>query len=77
MYKKFIFINLEVSSQEKKKNTTTNNKIDVNLNTSVSEGIFTGNYKNDGISGEFDGLNYPHSREMLKVCTNIYIFVLI
>nr|XP_050869431.1 recQ-like DNA helicase Blm [Vespula vulgaris] len=57
----------EVSSQEKKKNTTTNNKIDVNLNTSVSEGIFTGNYKNDGISGEFDGLNYPHSREMLKI----------
>ncbi|KOX69173.1 Bloom syndrome protein like protein [Melipona quadrifasciata] len=30
-------------------------------------GIFTGNYKNDGVSGEFDGLTYPHSREMLKV----------
>ncbi|XP_035730274.1 Bloom syndrome protein homolog isoform X1 [Vespa mandarinia] len=55
------------SSPEKKKSTTTNNKININLNTSVSEGIFTGNYKNDGISGEFDGLNYPHSREMLKI----------
>ncbi|XP_015430995.1 PREDICTED: Bloom syndrome protein homolog [Dufourea novaeangliae] len=30
-------------------------------------GNFTGNYKNDGISGEFDGLNYPYSREMLKI----------
>lgn len=30
-------------------------------------GIFTGSYKNDGVSGEFDGLTYPHSREMLKV----------
>lgn len=31
-------------------------------------GKFTGNYKNDGVSGEFDGLTYPHSQEMLKVC---------
>lgn len=76
VYEKFIFTFLGVSSPEKKKNTTTNNKVDINLNTSVSEGIFTGNYKNDGISGEFDGLNYPHSREMLKVCTNMYIFIL-
>lgn len=30
-------------------------------------GVFTGNYKNDGVSGEFDSLSYPHSREMLKV----------
>lgn len=30
-------------------------------------GIFTGSYKNDGVSGEFDGLTYLHSREMLKV----------
>ncbi|XP_076288509.1 recQ-like DNA helicase Blm isoform X2 [Lasioglossum baleicum] len=30
-------------------------------------GIFTGNYKNDGVSGEFDSKSYPHSREMLKV----------
>ncbi|XP_043268552.1 Bloom syndrome protein homolog isoform X2 [Venturia canescens] len=30
-------------------------------------GNFTGNYKNDGVSGEFDGTNYPHSAEMLKI----------
>lgn len=37
----------------------------------IQIGVFTGNYKNDGVSGEFDGLTYPHSREMLKVkyCT--------
>ncbi|XP_076626851.1 Bloom syndrome helicase [Colletes latitarsis] len=35
--------------------------------TNIEIGIFTGNYKNDGISGEFDSLTYPHSREMLKV----------
>ncbi|XP_031836534.1 Bloom syndrome helicase [Nomia melanderi] len=33
----------------------------------IKEAVFTGNYKNDGVSGEFDSLNYPHSREMLKV----------
>lgn len=33
-------------------------------------GNFTGNYKNDGVSGEFDGLDYEHSREMLKVPLN-------
>nr|XP_034193285.1 Bloom syndrome protein homolog isoform X1 [Osmia lignaria] len=35
--------------------------------TNTEIGIFTGNYKNDGVSGEFDGLTYPHSREMLKI----------
>lgn len=34
---------------------------------SVEYGKFTGNYKNDGVSGEFDGLTYSHSQEMLKV----------
>jgi len=34
---------------------------------SVEYGQFTGNYKNDGISGEFDSLTYSHSQEMLKV----------
>lgn len=36
---------------------------------------FTGNYKNDGISGEFDGLKYSHShsQEMLKV--NIFLVI--
>ncbi|XP_015186899.1 PREDICTED: Bloom syndrome protein homolog isoform X2 [Polistes dominula] len=52
---------------QEEKDITTNNKVNITLNTSVSDGIFTGNYKNDGISGEFDGLNYPHSREMLKI----------
>lgn len=34
---------------------------------SVEYGKFTGNYKNDGVSGEFDSLTYSHSQEMLKV----------
>ncbi|XP_070154798.1 recQ-like DNA helicase Blm [Polyergus mexicanus] len=34
---------------------------------SVEFGKFTGNYKNDGISGEFDSLTYSHSQEMLKI----------
>ncbi|EFN70165.1 Bloom syndrome protein-like protein [Camponotus floridanus] len=33
----------------------------------IEFGKFTGNYKNDGISGEFDGLTYSHSQEMLKI----------
>ncbi|XP_011704648.1 PREDICTED: Bloom syndrome protein homolog isoform X1 [Wasmannia auropunctata] len=33
----------------------------------VEYGKFTGNYKNDGVSGEFDGLTYSHSQEMLKI----------
>lgn len=31
-------------------------------------GSFHSNIKNDGVTGEFDGNDYPHSREMLKVC---------
>ncbi|XP_032687274.1 Bloom syndrome protein homolog isoform X2 [Odontomachus brunneus] len=34
---------------------------------SVESGIFTGNYKNDGVSGEFDGLTYRHSQELSKI----------
>jgi len=49
-------------------NKQTNNKIKLKSGmNSVEYGKFTGNYKNDGISGEFDGLTYPHSQEMLKV----------
>lgn len=33
----------------------------------AQSGVFTGDYKNDGVSGEFDGLQYPYSIEMLKV----------
>ncbi|XP_076179692.1 Bloom syndrome helicase isoform X2 [Ptiloglossa arizonensis] len=49
--------NSNEENKEQKKSTKTNTEI----------GVFTGNYKNDGISGEFDGLTYPHSREMLKI----------
>lgn len=34
---------------------------------SIEFGKFTGNYKNDGTSGEFDGLTYSHSQEMSKI----------
>ncbi|XP_078047077.1 Bloom syndrome helicase isoform X2 [Augochlora pura] len=45
-----------------------NNKKDTkSAMTEIQTGNFTGNYKNDGVSGEFDSKNYPHSREMLKV----------
>ncbi|XP_033216323.1 Bloom syndrome protein homolog [Belonocnema kinseyi] len=30
-------------------------------------GRFTGNYKNDGVSGEFDSLTFDHSKEMLRL----------
>lgn len=33
----------------------------------VESGSFIGDYKNDGVSGEFDGLTYKHSQDMLKV----------
>ncbi|XP_076249290.1 Bloom syndrome helicase isoform X2 [Calliopsis andreniformis] len=49
--------NSNQGEKEQNKSTKSNTEI----------GIFTGNYKNDGISGEFDSLTYPHSREMLKV----------
>ncbi|XP_029163076.1 Bloom syndrome protein homolog isoform X2 [Nylanderia fulva] len=35
--------------------------------SNVEYGKFTGNYKNDGTSGEFDGLTYSHSQEMSKI----------
>ncbi|KAL6428433.1 hypothetical protein ACFW04_008600 [Cataglyphis niger] len=44
---------------------------------SVEFGRFTGNYKNDGVSGEFDSLTYSHSQEMLKIFRQrfgLYIF---
>lgn len=43
---------------------------------SVEYGQFTGNYKNDGISGEFDSLTYSHSQEMLKV-RKVYLVIFI
>lgn len=40
-------------------------------------GSFHSNIKNDGITGEFDGNDYPHSREMVKVLVNFVLKVLI
>jgi bloom syndrome protein len=35
-------------------------------------GSFHSNIKNDGITGEFDGNDYPHSREMFKVLMDFF-----
>ncbi|CAG2053938.1 unnamed protein product [Timema podura] len=35
--------------------------------TEEGVGQFNSNIKNDGTTGEFDGLNYPHTSEMLKI----------
>ncbi|PSN41142.1 hypothetical protein C0J52_05200 [Blattella germanica] len=35
--------------------------------STIGMGSFHSSIKNDGITGEFDGTNYPHSREMLKI----------
>lgn len=40
----------------------------------MESGTFTGNYKNDGVSGEFDSLTYPHSQEMSQVNFIIFIY---
>ncbi|XP_072758211.1 uncharacterized protein Blm isoform X2 [Anoplolepis gracilipes] len=52
------------AQSSKHNDTKTKSKFEKN---SVEFGIFTGNYKNDGISGEFDSLTYSHSQEMLKI----------
>jgi hypothetical protein len=42
-------------------------------------GSFHSNIRNDGITSEFDGNDYPHSREMVKVLVdfvlNVYCLV--
>jgi hypothetical protein len=39
-------------------------------------GSFHSNIKNDGITGEFDGTDYPHSSEMVKVLMDFVLKVL-
>ncbi|KAK2579825.1 hypothetical protein KPH14_007511 [Odynerus spinipes] len=60
-------LSLEGTSPEKKKNIVVDSEAGTKSNTSTYEVVFIGNYKNDGISGEFDGLDYPHSSTMLKL----------
>lgn len=44
---------------------------------SIESGIFTGDYKNDGVSGEFDGLMYKHSKELSKVFeVLVFLFIM-
>jgi hypothetical protein len=38
-------------------------------------GSFHSNIRNDGITGEFDGNDYPHSREMVKVLVEFVLKV--
>lgn len=57
-------------SSSTKKSTSSDSPTSVKLKSDQNNfeiGNFTGNYKNDGVSGEFDGIDYPHSSEMLKV----------
>ncbi|XP_068228588.1 recQ-like DNA helicase Blm [Palaemon carinicauda] len=37
-----------------------------------TQGRFHGNVKNDGATGEFSGMNYPHTKEMLKVFSQVF-----
>jgi len=40
----------------------------------LEAGQFVGNVANDGITGEFDGFNYGHSKIMINVSVNYYVF---
>lgn len=62
----------KISSPQVKQN---DNKVKSKTEKSIVEcGKFTGNYKNDGVSGEFDSMTYPHSQEMLRVYTEEFLF---
>ncbi|XP_014480193.1 PREDICTED: Bloom syndrome protein homolog isoform X2 [Dinoponera quadriceps] len=70
------------SDLESKVRHAQSNKSDIKEKSKVKKyniesGIFTGNYKNDGVSGEFDGLTYRHSQELSKIFRQkfgLYIF---
>lgn len=60
-----------ISSVDWSQSNTAQNKKHVDKTKFEKDSVeyvkFTGNYQNDGVSGEFDSLTYPHSQEMLKV----------
>ncbi|XP_020280827.1 Bloom syndrome protein homolog isoform X2 [Pseudomyrmex gracilis] len=59
--------NLDWCNESPPQNKKNDNKGKSKMEKPVEFGTFTGNYKNDGISGEFDSMTYPHSQEMLKI----------
>lgn len=54
------------NSQKFSQNSTTS-KTESKSNSNNVVAQFIGDFKNDGISGEFDSMKYPHSREMMNV----------
>jgi hypothetical protein len=42
-------------------------KSEHNSSDNQSDARFIGDFKNDGITGNFDSLEYPHSRDMMNV----------
>ncbi|KAL0125423.1 hypothetical protein PUN28_004506 [Cardiocondyla obscurior] len=61
------FIDWSESDMEQSKKHDNNIAKSKTEKNNIEDGKFTGNYKNDGVSGEFDGLTYTHSQEMLKI----------
>lgn len=55
------------TNPQKCSQSSTNSKTESKPNTNDVVAQFMGNFKNDGISGEFDSNKYPHSREMMNV----------
>ncbi|KAG5683750.1 hypothetical protein PVAND_013015 [Polypedilum vanderplanki] len=48
------------------------NPDEIQFKNTSSVGVFYNNVTNDGISGEFDGMNYPFSKELQRVFENIF-----
>nr|XP_003705470.1 PREDICTED: Bloom syndrome protein homolog isoform X1 [Megachile rotundata] len=59
--------NIKLAATQNSPSKEHNNEQKKAFKPNIESGNFTGNYKNDGVSGEFDGLSYTHSREMLKI----------
>ncbi|XP_008211497.1 Bloom syndrome protein homolog isoform X1 [Nasonia vitripennis] len=62
----YVQSNCNTSSQKFSQNST-NSKTESKSNSNDVVAQFIGNFKNDGVSGEFDSMKYPHSREMMNV----------